>query len=108
MKKFMLAVVPILFLLGIGSGEGSAAYPDKPIKSLICYEAGSATDIGGRQFYKYLEKELGQPIMVVNKPGAASALGLREIYDSKPDGYTTWKEIKVWGGLRLRKGVHHE
>ena len=84
----MLAVVPILFLLGIGSGEGSAAYPDKPIKSLICYEAGSATDIGGRQFYKYLEKELGQPIMVVNKPGAASALGLREIYDSKPDGYT--------------------
>jgi len=94
MKKVIFSLVLILFL-GIESGQSSADYPDKPIKSLICYEAGSATDIGGRQFYKYLEKELGQPIMVVNKPGAASALGLREIYNSKPDGYTIGMSCSV-------------
>jgi len=110
MMKVMLVWAQIFILLSLWSGEGSAAYPDKPIKSLICYEPGSATDIMGRAFYKHLEKELGQPIMVVNKPGAASALGLREIYDSKPDGYTIGLScsVNVLKTMGLLPYTHHD
>ncbi len=112
-KDWKKTVVPgslVLLLLVLWAGGASAAYPDKPIKSLICYEAGSATDIMGRQFYQYVEKELGQPIMVVNKPGAASALGLRELYDSKPDGYT-WGmscSVNVLKMMGLLPYDHHD
>lgn len=41
--------------------SGVSAYPDKPIKMIIGYEAGSATDLIGRTFLQYLEKELGNP-----------------------------------------------
>ena len=110
MTKVMLAGIQVFFLLSLWPGGVFAAYPDKPIKALICYEAGSATDIGGRQFYKYLEKELGQPILVVNKPGAASALGLREIYDSKPDGYTIGMScsVNVLKIMGLLPYTHHD
>jgi tripartite-type tricarboxylate transporter receptor subunit TctC len=67
---------------------GVWAYPDKPIKLIIGYEAGSATDLIGRTFFKHMEKELGQPFLIINKPGAASALALRELLDAKADGYT--------------------
>ncbi len=86
--RIIFALLVGVFLLGFAGGQGMAAYPAKPIKAIICYEAGSATDIGARLFFPFLEKELGQPIMVVNKPGAASALGLREVHAAAPDGYT--------------------
>jgi len=81
-------MVVAAFLFGVLIPE-VFAFPDKPLKAIIGYEAGSATDIGARDFFQpLLEKEMGQPIMIVNKPGAASALAMRELYDSKPDGYT--------------------
>ncbi len=109
-SKCALPGILIILLLGVWTAEGSAAFPEKPIKAVICYEAGSATDIGGRQFYKYMEKELGQPIMVVNKPGAASSLGLREVCDSKPDGYT-WGlscSVNVLKMMGLLPYDHHD
>ncbi len=75
-------------LLLASYGETGAAYPDKPVKVIIGYEPGSATDISARSFLPLVEKELGQPTLIINKPGAASALALREIYESRPDGYT--------------------
>jgi len=87
MKGYLLEILLTVLLLGV-YGEAAAAYPDKPIKVIIGYEPGSATDISARSFLPLVEKELGQPTLIINKPGAASALALREIYDSKPDGYT--------------------
>lgn len=94
MKRMLLIFAISVFFFGILFGEVSA-YPDKPIKVIICYEAGSATDLIGRTFFQNMEKELGQPFMIVNKPGAASALGLRELLEAKPDGYTLGMSCSV-------------
>lgn len=84
---WLMAILLSVFFVG-GFGSESSAYPDKPIKAIIGQEAGSATDLGARAIFQIMEKDLGQPFMVINKPGAGSALGMREVYDAKPDGYT--------------------
>ncbi len=65
-----------------------AAYPERPITMVIAYSAGGGTDVGARAFAPYLEKYLGQSIVIINKPGAGGELGFTEIVNSKPDGYT--------------------
>ena len=85
--KWMIGIASFL-LIGGGYFSEGYAFPTKSIKAIIGYEAGSSSDIAGRTFLQHVEKELGQTIMVINKPGAASALALRELLASKPDGYT--------------------
>jgi tripartite-type tricarboxylate transporter receptor subunit TctC len=85
--KWMIGIASFLLVLTGLFSEGYA-FPTKSIKAIIGYEAGSSSDIAGRTFLQHAEKELGQPIMIINKPGAASALALRELLDSKADGYT--------------------
>jgi tripartite-type tricarboxylate transporter receptor subunit TctC len=109
MKRIFFIFILSVFCFGILI-RGVSAYPDKPIKLIIGYEAGSASDLIGRTFLQQLEKELGQPFMVVNKPGAASALALRELLDSKPDGYTLGMScsvnvLKILGHL---PNTHHD
>jgi len=85
--KWIFRMISFFLIFGVLFSVGYA-YPTKPIKAIIGYEAGSSTDIAGRTFLQMAEKELGQPVMIVNKPGAASSLALREVVGSKPDGYT--------------------
>ena len=63
-------------------------YPEKPIQLVNPYSPGGATDVVFRAASKYAEQELGQPIVVVNMPGAAATVGSRYVKDAKPDGYT--------------------
>ena len=70
---WLLAILLSVFLVG-GFGSESSAYPDKPIKAIIGQEAGSATDLGARAIFQIREKDLGQPFMVINKPGGAAHL----------------------------------
>ena len=86
MRKLMIILLGILLVVVLSSGV--FAFPDKPIKAIIGYEAGSSSDIAGRTFLQMVEKDLGQPVMIINKPGASSALAMREVFASKPDGYT--------------------
>jgi tripartite-type tricarboxylate transporter receptor subunit TctC len=94
MKRLFFVFILSVFFSGLLI-SGASAYPDKPIKMIIGYEAGSATDLIGRTFLQHLEKELGQPFMIINKPGAASALAMRELLDAKPDGYTLGMSCSV-------------
>ena len=94
MKRTMILLLGILFVAAL-CGDVLAAYPDKPVKIIIGYEAGSSADISGRALLPLVEKELGQPVMIINKPGAASALALREVYSAKPDGYTVGESASV-------------
>lgn len=64
------------------------AYPTKPLNFLIPWPAGDVTDVGSRVLTGVAEKYFGQPIVVVNKPGAGSQVGLTELAGQKPDGYT--------------------
>jgi tripartite-type tricarboxylate transporter receptor subunit TctC len=64
------------------------AYPRKVIQVVIAARAGGDTDAQGRRFAKYLEQELGKPVVIVNMPGASSTIGSNYVLDADPDGYT--------------------
>lgn len=68
-----------------GSGQ---AYPNKPIKVIVPFAAGSATDQITRAFADHVQKTLGQPLVVDNKPGVNGMLGADAAAKSPPDGYT--------------------
>lgn len=64
------------------------AWPDRPIEMIVGFAAGGGTDLTARTLATYMEKELGQSVVVVNKPGASGGLGLSYVARAKPDGYT--------------------
>lgn len=73
-----------------GAPAKKVDYPlkGKSLTVIVPWEAGGITDIAARVLSAALEKELGIPTQVVNKPGAASQVGITELARSKPDGYT--------------------
>jgi tripartite-type tricarboxylate transporter receptor subunit TctC len=83
-------MVPVMVVLMLVSPALSADYPEKgkPITLIIPHEAGGAPDVAGRLLANGLEKELGVPVVVVNKPGASTQIGLTQLVQSRPDGYT--------------------
>lgn len=64
------------------------AYPSKPIEWVVPYAAGGSTDVVARVLSEPMGKALGQSIIVVNKPGAATNIGADAVARAKPDGYT--------------------
>jgi tripartite-type tricarboxylate transporter receptor subunit TctC len=64
------------------------AYPNKPIKAVVPFAAGSATDQIGRAFAAKMSESLGQPIVIDNKAGVNGMLGADAVAKSAPDGYT--------------------
>ena len=63
-------------------------YPDHPIKLIVPISVGSITDVAARLTAQELQTRLGQPVVVVNRPGAAMVLGGTDCAKSPPDGYT--------------------
>jgi tripartite-type tricarboxylate transporter receptor subunit TctC len=71
-----------------GSSEAKSDFPQKPITIVVPYAAGGGTDATARALAKATEKHLGQTINVVNKTGGGGAVGMAEVANAKPDGYT--------------------
>ena len=65
-----------------------AAYPNHPVRWIVPYAAGGATDVLSRLICQHLSERLGQPFVVENKPGAGSNIGTQAVIASAPDGYT--------------------
>lgn len=63
-------------------------FPNKPINVIVSYAAGGGTDVGARILLPYVEKELGVPLNVINKPGGGGWVGWTELANAEPDGYT--------------------
>lgn len=77
---FFLGVVPLL--------ASAADWPAKPLRLIVPYSAGGPTDGVARLIAQHLEKNLGQPVVVQNRPGAGGAVGVGEVLRAAPDGYT--------------------
>jgi tripartite-type tricarboxylate transporter receptor subunit TctC len=71
-----------------GTASFAQAWPGKPIKAIVPFAPGSATDQIGRAFAAEMSKTLGQTIVVDNKPGVNGMLGASEVAKATPDGYT--------------------
>lgn len=82
------AVVAGVAAFTAAPGAAHAAYPEKPITLVVPFPACSGTDSVGRIFAEELSKELGQPIVVENKPGANATIAANYVARAKPDGYT--------------------
>lgn len=91
MKKSIILLVACLFCFGFQvSPAAEIDYPVKPIQMIIPFAPGGNLDMTGRVIAQKLRDYLGQPIVILNKPGAGSALGARLAAGSAPDGYTIY------------------
>ncbi|MGZ3536953.1 MAG: tripartite tricarboxylate transporter substrate binding protein [Thermodesulfobacteriota bacterium] len=82
-----LAILAAVLLLAPTAGQ-TADFPKSPITMVIPWGAGGATDITFRALCEAARKHLGQPIIVENRVGGGSAVGVGSIIGKKPDGYT--------------------
>jgi tripartite-type tricarboxylate transporter receptor subunit TctC len=86
MRRFLLVVVACL--LGVSDGAAAQSWPSKPIRAIIPFGAGSATDVVPRIVLEQLSAQLGQPIVVENRGGAGGTIGSAMVAKAEPDGYT--------------------
>jgi tripartite-type tricarboxylate transporter receptor subunit TctC len=83
----LLVVAVVCSTMVMATGK----YPVRPITILVPFAPGGTSDINSRAFANLLEKRLGQPVKVVNKPGGGTLVAANEfVYNIKPDGYTLW------------------
>jgi tripartite-type tricarboxylate transporter receptor subunit TctC len=68
--------------------SAEAAWPTQPIRLIVPFTPGSTSDLAARAVAQKIEKPLGQPVLVENRPGANGALGMQAVARSKPDGHT--------------------
>jgi tripartite-type tricarboxylate transporter receptor subunit TctC len=74
--------------VGFASLQAAAAFPDKPIRFIVGFPPGGSSDAMARTVQAGLEKQLGQPVVIENKPGAGAMIGIDAVAKAAPDGYT--------------------
>jgi tripartite-type tricarboxylate transporter receptor subunit TctC len=85
MKYFLLPLLTFAYATTIQAGE---IWPAKPIRVVVPIGPGSMTDIVPRTVFQFVSRQLGQPILIENRPGAGQTTGVGIVARSEPDGYT--------------------
>lgn len=88
MKMYAKIISIVFACLAFGHAFATDAWPNHPIKFIVGFGPGGANDTVARVVAEAASKQLGQPIVVENKPGAGSTLGADFVAKSAPDGYT--------------------
>ena len=88
-KTVMVILCLAAFLMPMAA-QSQADYPNRTIELVCPYNAGGSSDLFTRLISEKLKEELGQPVVVLNKPGAGTALGASYVANAKPDGYTIY------------------
>src|SRR5437763_11628337 len=84
MLRVALAVVSLV----LAAAAGAQSYPNRPVKVIVPWPPGQATDIAARVVAERLQASLGQPFVIENKPGAGGSIGTDAAAKSAADGYT--------------------
>ncbi len=93
-KNFKKTMTTFIFMIILGMAfaifpaEGKEKYPNKPVTFLVPFGSGGMTDVTARLLAEKFKIKMGQPFLVLNKPGAAGAIGSRYALSQKADGYT--------------------
>ena len=78
----------VALLAALPAAAWAAPYPTRPVEIVVPYGAGGSTDLVARTLAQRLEARLGQPVVVINKPGASGTIGVMSVMRAEPDGYT--------------------
>ena len=106
MRCSRLACHFLALLALLAGGASGAGYPDKPIRLLIPFPPGSASDLIGRTLGAKLSEHFGQPVLIENRPGAGGTIATAEMLKSAADGHTIMigtmgtQVARCWAPLR--------
>ena len=93
MNPFLRALSVLVVALVVQPVSAQTNWPDKPIKLVVGFTPGSATDVTGRLFAQKFQEAWGQPVVVENVAGNSGAIGTDKVAKAAPDGYTL-----MWSG----------
>lgn len=106
-KSTIITILTVIFVFTLSFSAFANDFPTKSITLVVPWSAGGITDRTARVFAPLWERHLGQPVVIVNRPGASGAIGTNFAYSKKPDGYTvllsaeTPAVFKVMGTSKL-------
>src|SRR5262249_23035055 len=104
----MLGLVRCCAIVGaalatLGAAHAQSSYPDRPIRLVVAFVAGGATDTVARQIYNEMKDALGQPVIVENRPGANGYIAWNHVATAEPDGYTL---LLAENALAISQALH--
>lgn len=82
------SLVPALAMLAGSVANAQTGYPDRPIRMIVPLAAASAVDVAARIVTEKMAGNMGQPIVILNQPGASGLIGAEQVARAEPDGYT--------------------
>lgn len=90
---------------GAHAAETAADFPSRPITIIVTFPPGGGTDLLARKLGAALQQDLGEPVVVENRPGASGNIGAREVAQAAPDGYTL---LMVNSSYAINPGVFRD
>ena len=93
MHRIVRALTALVVAVAVTPALAQTNWPEKPVKLVVGFTAGSATDVTARMFAQKFQEAWGQPVVVENIAGNSGAIGTDRVAKSAPDGYTL-----MWAG----------
>jgi tripartite-type tricarboxylate transporter receptor subunit TctC len=103
LRRYRIALVLGLLVGAPSLAPAQTAFPERPIRLIVAFTPGGATDVVARQIANDLKDALGQPVVVENRPGANGQIAWTHVAGSEPDGYTL---LMAENALAISQGLY--